>query len=56
MDENEHKELIFIQAARLEDIRELKRYQWQSSYYAVLALGGLVAILHFAITPHLLFA
>jgi hypothetical protein len=38
------RELIFIQGARLEDIRELKRYQWQSTYYSVLAVGGLVAL------------
>lgn len=52
MDENTHKELLFIQDARLEDIRELKRYQWQSTYYAILAHGGLIALSHLGSNPH----
>jgi hypothetical protein len=53
IDKNTHDELMFIQEARLEDIRELKRYQWQSSYYAILAQGGLIALVHFAKEPNL---
>lgn len=44
MPEDAHKDVLFILDARLEDVRELKRYQWQSSYYAVLAIGGLIAL------------
>jgi hypothetical protein len=45
MDKDAHEELLLLQEARLDDIRELKRYQWQSSYYSILALGGLIAVL-----------
>jgi len=50
-EDNTHKELIFIQKARLEDIRELKRYQWQSTYYSILAHGGLIALSNLFTNP-----
>jgi hypothetical protein len=54
LDDHAHEEILLILRDRLENIRDLKRYEWQSTYYAVLVLAGLVAIAHWSASHWLL--
>ncbi|MBI1330164.1 MAG: hypothetical protein GC166_09710 [Alphaproteobacteria bacterium] len=48
MNEQAHQQLIFMQDARLSDIREYKHYQWQSTYYAIIMQASILALSRFS--------